>query len=252
MIKIRKGRGADRAGIREGDYIMAVNGITVRQHGVAIAVLEEHGKAGDLQLTFRRPVTKGPLNASSPAGAWVLPSGGPWPIGSGGSTEAPLSPHEERRDGGKERLAGFAMVGAHIELDQRARTLVVDARYPGPDHDVAAGLDAIEEIETLLPVHDLVDLVVSRVEAGMGPRSGLIGHHTRQHTGGKDHLGVVDRFFGDECELFEPRPQRERIEAAVVRLPADPLGLGLEAHAVEVHRQDRPPPASMSSIVGPR
>jgi hypothetical protein len=61
------------------------------------------------------------------------------------------------------------MIGAHVELHQRARALVVDARDARPDHDVAARLDAIEELQALLPVHDLVDLVIAGMEARMGP-----------------------------------------------------------------------------------
>ena len=54
VVKVVKGNGAHRAGIRAGDVIVMVNGTEVRDHTTAIEWIEQRGRTGDCNITYRK------------------------------------------------------------------------------------------------------------------------------------------------------------------------------------------------------
>ena len=58
VTKILKENGADRAGIKVRDHVLAVNGTPVSNHSVACSFIERRCAVGDCVLTVQRPQSK--------------------------------------------------------------------------------------------------------------------------------------------------------------------------------------------------
>lgn len=55
IVKLRKGNGGDRAGLKVRDRVQAVNGTPVHDHSTACSFIERRCTVGDCELTIQRP-----------------------------------------------------------------------------------------------------------------------------------------------------------------------------------------------------
>jgi hypothetical protein len=54
VVKVRRGNGGDRAGIKVGDRILRVNGTDVNDHAVCVQFIERRCRVGDCEVEVCR------------------------------------------------------------------------------------------------------------------------------------------------------------------------------------------------------